>query len=119
MDYELDMPHKKKRLRVVHVNMLRQYHQAGSTNGLVEMQDMDPHQDDNFGLDEAIPSLVKKEESSAHKVTLGLDLHDEKQMMNQLLVGKEQFALAYLDDLVIFSRTWRNIFNICEQYCYC
>ena len=26
-------------------------------------------------------------------------------MMNQLLVGKEQFALAYLDDLVIFSRT--------------
>ena len=30
-----------------------------------------------------------------------------QRMMNQLLVGKEQFALAYLDDLVIFCRTWK------------
>ena len=29
-----------------------------------------------------------------------------QRMMNQLLVGREEFALAYLDDLVIFSKTW-------------
>ena len=41
------------------MNMLQRYHQAGSTNGLVEIQDTDPHQDDTFDLDEAIPSLAE------------------------------------------------------------
>ena len=78
MDYDVDMPHKKKRLWVVHVNLLRRYHQMGNTNGLVEVQDMDSHQDDDFDLDEAIPSLAKSKESSARKVIVGPDLQSEQ-----------------------------------------
>ena len=62
----------------IHLNMLRRDYQAESTNGLVEVQDMDPYQDDDFDLNEAIPSLADSEVSSTCKVILSPDVHSEQ-----------------------------------------
>ena len=72
----MDMTHKKKRLRIVHVNMLRRYHTTNSLSGMVKVQSTDSEDEDFEGT---IPSLSKKSGSGGLGVVFGTNLDGEQQ----------------------------------------
>ena len=79
VDYEVDMPHKRKRMRIVHVNMLRKYHTTESHSCMVDVHVQVPDSDEDDSLGGSIPSLVENCESRVSEVTFGPDLRKEQQ----------------------------------------
>ena len=76
VDYEVDMIHKKKRLRIAHLNIRRRYHTTNSLSGMVKVESTDS-EDENF--EGTIPSLSEKRGSGGLGVVLETNLDGEQQ----------------------------------------
>ena len=88
VNYHIQMPDHRKKQTVFHVNILRKWHTPAATGFLSTCVPTDKEVDD-------IPSW------KGAPATF-------QRMVNKLLNGMLDFASTYIDDVIVFSKNWKD-----------